>query len=221
METFASWNVPLPSHATTHEANLPINGSIYPVGGFETPIYVGSPPQRQLVQIDTGSSDLLVAQVRVYATPRSCRNATLTPTHHDRLAVPSAHRRSTIPPSLPHRAPCLATAQPSSARPAMALTTCASSTTLVCVKDKQTAACTDQHACSPVVVAAASFPPDETCNYADPTAFCSLLGTTYYDVVSVAPGSPISATVGLGGIREHQGAFDNEWTNMPGVMGMG
>ena len=64
VETFASWNVPLPSHATTHEANLPINGSIYPVGGFETPIYVGSPPQRQLVQIDTGSSDLLVAQVR-------------------------------------------------------------------------------------------------------------------------------------------------------------
>ena len=61
---------------------------------------------------------------------------------------------------------------------------------------------------------------DETCDYSDPSATCSLVGTTFYDVASLGD-STISATVGFGGIQEHQGAFDNEWTNMPGVMGMG
>jgi len=49
--------------------NLPINGSVWPVGGFETMIYLGVPPQEQLVQIDTGSADLLVAQAGCKACP--------------------------------------------------------------------------------------------------------------------------------------------------------
>jgi len=55
------------AQATT--ANLPLNGSVWPVGGFETAIYVGTPPQVQLVQIDTGSADLLVAQQGCKACP--------------------------------------------------------------------------------------------------------------------------------------------------------
>lgn len=62
---------------------------------------------------------------------------------------------------------------------------------------------------------------DQTCNYANPEASCSLVGTTFYDVASLGSGSGVAATVGFGGIQAHSGAFDNEWTNMPGVMGMG
>lgn len=148
-----------------------LNGSIWPVGGYETPLYIGTPAQRQLVQVDTGSADLLVAQVGCKACPKPQYDPTASSTSQ------AVFCNSTD----------------------FFCKGCRGAGHDMCFYNNTY----------------------ETCDYADPTASCSLVGTTFYDVATLAPGSSVSARVGLGGIQQHTGAFDNEWTNMPGVMGMG
>ena len=128
----------VPAAPTT--VNLPLNGSVWPVGGFETPIYLGTPPQIQLVQIDTGSADLLVAQKGCKACPN--------PKYAPRAVSRAARARQFCscdcrrPPPLPDAGTTRRTAarpawscvtpRTSSARAAPApRTTCASTTTPV------------------------------------------------------------------------------------------
>eukprot|EP01090_Pellita_catalonica_P008674 TRINITY_DN19762_c0_g1_i1.p1 TRINITY_DN19762_c0_g1~~TRINITY_DN19762_c0_g1_i1.p1 ORF type:complete len:384 (-),score=40.73 TRINITY_DN19762_c0_g1_i1:45-1196(-) len=144
-----------------------MNGNIWPVGGFYTKIFVGTPPQIQYVQIDTGSADLLIAQV-------GCKKCPQKVLYHPEASSTSKN------------------------------VSCSTS-------QFHCRTCVDNDRCG-------FNNTYETCDYNDPSAFCSLLGVTYYDTFGVK--TPI-ATVGFGGITQHAGAPDTEWTNMPGVLGMG
>eukprot|EP01104_Vermistella_antarctica_P002845 TRINITY_DN13045_c0_g1_i1.p1 TRINITY_DN13045_c0_g1~~TRINITY_DN13045_c0_g1_i1.p1 ORF type:complete len:486 (+),score=80.89 TRINITY_DN13045_c0_g1_i1:28-1458(+) len=156
-----------------------LSGGIWPNGGFVTHIGLSSSNQTQLVQIDTGSSDLLVAQSGCIGCPKqafvydpassptvefvNCTNDQFVCSHGCQEAIPNAYRADQ----------------------------CWYNNTY------------------------------ETCDFADPTAKCSLIGPAFYDQFFLPGQSVPSVRVGFGSIYLHAGAFDTEWTNMPGVMGLG
>jgi hypothetical protein len=146
--------------------NLVLGGNIWPTGGFWTMINVGSPPQPQQVQIDTGSSDLIIAG-------SGCKEC-----GQPRYDQASSRTSKSVS--------CATTAFH-----------CAFCSANLCNMNNTY----------------------QTCDYSDPSAACSLLGPCAYDTVTI--GNFKVPNVGFGIIAQQTGAFDNEWTNMAGVMGLG